>query len=79
MFSSQADSSRYYILNTLFNLPGKLHDCTFQKVNCSECFVSTWMLNVLIVFSPVFTETHLLACLVDYFDKSPDFKRWLNG
>lgn len=41
----QADSSRYYILNTLFNLP----------------------------------ETNLLACLVDYFDKSPDFKRTRNG
>lgn len=41
----QADSSRYFILNTLFNLP----------------------------------ETYLLACLVDYFDNNPDFKRTSNG
>ncbi|XP_020607086.1 cytosolic purine 5'-nucleotidase-like [Orbicella faveolata] len=41
----QADNSRYFILNTLFNLP----------------------------------ETHLLACLVNYFDNSPDFKRTSNG
>lgn len=41
----QADSSRYYILNTLFNLP----------------------------------ETNLMACLVDYFDRSSDFKRTRNG
>lgn len=41
----QADNKRYFILNTLFNLP----------------------------------ETHLLACLVNYFDNSLDFKRTSNG
>ncbi|EDO47687.1 predicted protein [Nematostella vectensis] len=41
----QADSSRYFILNTLFNLP----------------------------------ETYLLACLVDFFDNHPDFKRIKGG
>ncbi|XP_078358922.1 cytosolic purine 5'-nucleotidase-like isoform X2 [Oculina patagonica] len=41
----QMDSSRYFILNTLFNLP----------------------------------ETHLLACLINYFDNSPDFKRTNSG
>ena len=26
-------------------------------------------------FFSQFTETYLLACLVDYFDNNPDFKR----
>ncbi|XP_058956812.1 cytosolic purine 5'-nucleotidase isoform X2 [Pocillopora verrucosa] len=41
----QSDSSRYFILNTLFNLP----------------------------------ETHLLACLVDYFDNCPGYQRTNHG
>ncbi|XP_027053080.1 cytosolic purine 5'-nucleotidase-like [Pocillopora damicornis] len=41
----QSDSSRYFILNTLFNLP----------------------------------ETHLLACLLDYFDNCPGYQRTNHG
>ena len=29
----------------------------------------------LFFFFSEFTETYLLACLVDYFDNNPDFKR----
>ena len=48
-----------------------------------EIFILSWqktnesILHVYhcLLFFSEFTETYLLACLVDYFDNTPDFKR----
>ena len=40
-----------------------------------KAFYLSLFVNLFVLFFSEFTETYLLACLVDYFDNNPDFKR----
>ena len=40
-----------------------------------RAFYLSLFVNLFVLFFSEFTETYLLACLVDYFDNNPDFKR----
>lgn len=85
-FIQRDDTERFYILNTLFNLPGKLK--AYAKYYVMGGSSRNLFLQVkdmfdqaasLLTTSPrlsvFFTETYLFACLVDFFSNCDRYTR----
>lgn len=82
-FIQRGDTERFYILNTLFNLPGdeslvvNTHSRFFLKQYQYNKYKTQFICLGQHSLFCSFSETYLFACLVDFFSSCARYKRFV--